>query len=64
MPFFPYGSYIADTFLLFVLGAMATFPDTRIALIVGPAWMALLLVVYFALGYNKQAKLMTARQLI
>ncbi|MDF2856105.1 MAG: amino acid permease, partial [Neobacillus sp.] len=36
MPLFPFTSYFSLAFLLLVVGLMATFPDTRIALIVGP----------------------------
>ncbi|MDN0082780.1 amino acid permease [Crenobacter sp. SG2305] len=56
MPLFPYGSYLAGAFLLLVIGLMAYFPDTRIALIIGPAWIAMLMVVYYLLGYNKQSR--------
>ncbi len=49
MPFWPYGSYIALAFLALVIGLMAYFPDTRVALVVGPAWLALLTVLYYAL---------------
>ncbi|MDM5318261.1 amino acid permease [Fictibacillus sp. b24] len=54
VPFFPYGSYIALTILIFVVGIMAYFPDTRIALIVGPFWLILLTVIYYAKGFNKR----------
>ncbi|KEQ24491.1 amino acid permease [Paenibacillus tyrfis] len=47
MPFAPYSSYIVLTFLVFVVGIMAYSPDTRIALVVGPIWYAILLVVYY-----------------
>ncbi|MEN9985819.1 MAG: hypothetical protein RI925_1321 [Pseudomonadota bacterium] len=61
MPFFPYGSYIALAFLVLVVGLMAYFPDTRIALLVGPGWLLLLIVLYYALGYHrKPVSLMTA----
>jgi amino acid transporter, AAT family len=49
MPFWPYGSWIALAFLALVIGLMAYFPDTRIALIIGPAWLMLLTVLYYAL---------------
>ncbi|WNB91862.1 amino acid permease [Bacillus sp. NEB1478] len=54
MPFFPYGSYIALAILIFVVGIMAYFPDTRIALIVGPLWLALLTAIYYAKGFHKR----------
>jgi AAT family amino acid transporter len=50
MPFYPYGSYVALAFLMLVIGLMAYFPDTRIALVVGPAWLVLLTVLYYALS--------------
>jgi len=55
MPLFPYGSYLAGVFLLMVIGLMAYFPDTRVALIIGPAWLVMLVAVYYLLGYNKQS---------
>ncbi len=50
MPFYPYGSYVALAFLALVIALMAYFPDTRIALIVGPAWLVLLTVLYHVLN--------------
>ncbi|MCP3774126.1 amino acid permease [Paenibacillus sp. MZ04-78.2] len=47
MPLAPYSSYVVLAFLVFVVGIMAYSPDTRIALLVGPVWYAILLVVYF-----------------
>ncbi len=54
MPFFPYGSYIALAFLLLVVGLMAYFPETRIALIIGPGWLLMLVALYYLLGYHRQ----------
>ena len=54
MPFWPYGNYFALAFLLMVLGLMAYFPDTRIALIVGPAWLVFLTVIYYVMGFNRR----------
>ncbi|SME98837.1 amino acid permease [Pseudogulbenkiania subflava] len=65
MPLFPYGSYIALAFLVLVVGLMAYFPDTRIALVIGPGWLVLLVVLYYVLGYHRQSgepALKTARQ--
>jgi len=50
MPLYPYGSWLALAFLALVIGVMAYFPDTRIALIIGPAWLVLLTVLYRAFG--------------
>ncbi len=44
---YPYGSYLAIIFLLLVVFLMGIFPDTRIALIVGPIWILALVVLYF-----------------
>ncbi|AXK39350.1 amino acid permease [Crenobacter cavernae] len=65
MPFWPYGSYIALAFLVLVVGLMAYFPDTRIALLIGPGWLVLLAGLYYLLGYHRQGKeatLATSRQ--
>lgn len=52
--FYPLGSYVALAFLVLVLGLMAYFPDTRIALIVGPLWIVGLVFVYFNKGIDKR----------
>ncbi|XLM21526.1 amino acid permease, partial [Chromobacterium piscinae] len=54
MPLWPYGSYLTLAFLALVIGLMAYFPDTRVALIVGPGWLVFLVAVYYLLGYHKQ----------
>ncbi|UTH74916.1 amino acid permease [Chromobacterium sp. IIBBL 290-4] len=54
MPLWPYGSYLTLGFLALVIGLMAYFPDTRVALIVGPGWLVFLVAVYYLLGYHKQ----------
>jgi amino acid transporter, AAT family len=48
MPFFPVSSYAAGAFLIAVLVVMAFNPETRVALVVGPAWIGLLVVFYYA----------------
>ncbi|MGD6816403.1 amino acid permease [Metabacillus sp. 84] len=55
MPLFPYANYIALAFLGMVVVLMAFSADTRVALIVGPIWFALLLAVYFAKGFHKRS---------
>jgi AAT family amino acid transporter len=55
MPFFPYASWLALAFLVLVVGLMAYFPDTRVALVVGPLWLVLLAVLYAACGLGKRA---------
>lgn len=52
--FYPVGSYLALAFLVLVLGLMAYFPDTRIALIVGPIWIIGLVFVYYKKGFHKR----------
>ncbi|MND40130.1 Proline-specific permease ProY [compost metagenome] len=47
---FPLSSYLAMAFLVLVVGLMAYFPDTRVALYVGPAFLALLVVLYKVLN--------------
>ena len=53
VPFYPYASWAALAFLAIVTVLMAYFPDTRIALLVGPLWLVLLAVLYYALGLDK-----------
>lgn len=57
MPLFPLTSYVSLAFLLLVVGLMAFFPDTRIALIVGPLWLGILTAFYYGKGYHKRGKL-------
>jgi AAT family amino acid transporter len=52
MPFYPYGSWFALAFLALVIGLMAYFPDTRIALIIGPIWLVLLTAFFYGLGLH------------
>uniref|UniRef100_UPI0029166443 amino acid permease n=1 Tax=Bradyrhizobium sp. SZCCHNR3131 TaxID=3057473 RepID=UPI0029166443 len=47
MPLWPYGSWFALAFLALVIGVMAYFPDTRVALVVGPVWLGMLTVLYY-----------------
>lgn len=56
MPFFPLTSYFALAFLVFVMVVLGFSPDTRIALIVGPIWIILLVVLYYATGLHKRKK--------
>ncbi|KGM44728.1 amino acid permease [Neobacillus niacini] len=56
MPLFPFTSYFSLAFLLLVVGLMAFFPDTRIALIVGPLWLGILTAFYYGKGYHKRDK--------
>jgi AAT family amino acid transporter len=45
---YPISSYLALAFLVLVVGLMAYFPETRIALYVGPAFLVLLTVLFYA----------------
>ncbi|CAE6942871.1 Proline-specific permease ProY [Paraburkholderia domus] len=53
VPLFPYGSFFAGGFLLLILGLMAFYPETRIAVVVGPIWIMSLVCMYFIIGYHK-----------
>lgn len=54
MPLFPLTSYFALAFLVFVMVILGFSADTRIALIVGPIWIILLVVLYYASGLHKR----------
>lgn len=56
MPLFPLTSYLTLAFLVFVMVVLGFSPDTRIALIVGPIWIILLVVLYYATGLHKRKK--------
>ncbi|MBN6187854.1 amino acid permease [Aneurinibacillus sp. BA2021] len=56
MPMFPFSSYVTLVFLIGVIGLMAYFPETRIALIVGPAWYVILLIFYYGKGMHKRPR--------
>ena len=56
-PWFPYTNYIGLAFMAFIYVVLCIDGSTRIAMIVGPLWIALLLVVYYAVGWNKTDKL-------
>jgi L-asparagine transporter-like permease len=56
----PISSVICLAFLGFVLVMLGYSPDTRVALYVGAAWMALLSVAYTVLGVKQR---MQVRQL-
>jgi amino acid transporter, AAT family len=52
-PFFPYGSIFAGAFLALVVVVMMCMPDTRIAVIVGPLWIAVLTLAFYACGHHR-----------
>ena len=47
---YPVSSYLALAFLVLVVGLMAYFPDTRVALFVGPVFLVLLTVLFYVLN--------------
>ncbi|RQS65090.1 amino acid permease [Burkholderia sp. Bp8963] len=48
VPLFPYCNALAMAFLLIVIALMAAFADTRIAVIVGPIWIAMVTAIFYA----------------
>jgi AAT family amino acid transporter len=60
LPFYPFGSYIAIAFLTLVVVLMAFSPDTRIALAIGPLWIAALAVAYAVFYANRPAPSVSA----
>lgn len=55
MPGYPYVNWLCLAFLVFVAAVMCFDPDTLVAMIVGPIWLALLVGTYYLLGWNKAA---------
>lgn len=47
---------IAILFLLFIIGLIGYFPDTRISLYVGAGWIALLVVIYKIMNIKRSGK--------
>ncbi|MDH4580513.1 amino acid permease [Pseudomonas sp. BN415] len=47
VPFWPYGQYFAIAFMVFIFVVLGFFPETRVALYVGPAWLVLLSLAYW-----------------
>lgn len=56
MPLFPLASYVSLAFLALVIGLMAYGEDTRIAVIVGPLWIAFLVALYYGKGLHKKSR--------
>ncbi|MBM7693098.1 AAT family amino acid transporter [Peribacillus deserti] len=54
MPFYPFSSYISLAFLAVVIALMAYFPNTRIALIVGPIWIIMLVCFFYGKGFHRR----------
>ncbi len=57
MPWAPYSSYLSMAFLALVIVLMAFSPDTRIALVVGPIWYAILIGVYYGKGLHRKSQM-------
>lgn len=55
VPLYPLGSYFAILFLLTVV-VMIAFSPQWISLVLGLAWVAFLVVMYYVMGYHKRAK--------
>lgn len=55
MPFAPYSNYLTLGFLALTLLFMALNPETRVSLLVGVVYLAIMTVIYFRRHYNKTA---------
>lgn len=53
-PLYPYGSIFAGAFLLVMLGVMTLQSDTLVAVIVGPIWLAAIIMIYYIGGHHKK----------
>jgi AAT family amino acid transporter len=60
MPWAPYSSYLSLAFLALVIVLMAFSPETRIALVVGPIWYAILIGIYYRKGFHKNHQIRLA----
>lgn len=49
---FPWSNYLTMAFLVCVLAGMAFSPDTRLSLLAGSAFLALVSIIYLLLGFN------------
>lgn len=57
VPLYPMSSFVALAFLAFVVVLMAFSPDTRVALVIGPLWIAALTVYYHLSQAGRRAPL-------
>ncbi|PCE32352.1 hypothetical protein [Burkholderia ubonensis] len=62
-PLFPYCNAVAMAFLVVVIALMAAYPDTRIAVVVGPIWIAMVTGIYFATKARRSPAARTRRSL-
>jgi AAT family amino acid transporter len=53
-PLYPFGSIFAGAFLLLMLGVMTLQSDTLVAVIVGPIWLAAIIMIYYIGGHHKK----------
>ena len=58
----PLSSVLCLAFLAFVWVMLGYSPDTRVALYVGVAWIALLTVAYYAFGIERRMRQAAASQ--
>lgn len=64
---YPYTNYISIIFLAVLIIIMCLSPDTRVAVIVGPLWLGVLVAYYYGAGVHKRATVTvkpTSRNLI
>jgi amino acid transporter, AAT family len=54
LPLYPLSSYLSLAFLVLVLVVMAINPDQRIAIIVGPIFILMLVGIYYMRGFHKR----------
>ena len=52
---YPFTNYISIAFLVFIVIVMCLSPDTRVAVIVGPLWLLILVAYYYGSGVNKRS---------
>jgi len=54
MPHYPVANWAVLGFLAFVVVVMLFDPDTRVAMFVGPVWIALVVAAYYAFGLHRE----------
>jgi len=52
---YPFTNYISIAFLIFLVVVMCFSPDTRVAVIVGPLWLVILVAYYYGSGLYKRS---------
>ncbi|NRD78315.1 amino acid permease [Bacillus sp. BRMEA1] len=56
LPLYPFSSYLSLAFLVLVLIVMGIDPDQRIAVIIGPVFILMLVAFYYIKGFNRSGK--------